>query len=40
MYGIPKIQSIELKKINKLKCPTKEAKVPLEREKKIITSRE
>jgi hypothetical protein len=40
MYRITKIQSIELKKFNKLKCPSKDASVPLGREKKAITNRE
>jgi hypothetical protein len=39
-YRIPKIQSTELKKFNKLKCPSENASVPLGREKKAITSRE
>jgi hypothetical protein len=33
----PKIQSTELKKLNKLKGPIKDAKVPLQREKKATT---
>jgi hypothetical protein len=33
-------QFTELKKINKLKCPSEDASVPLGREKKAITSRE
>jgi hypothetical protein len=40
MYRIPKIQSTELKKFNKLKCPNKDASVSLGREKKAITSGE
>ena len=32
------IQSTELKKVNKLKCPSKDASVSLGREKKAITS--
>ena len=36
-YRIPKIQSIELKKFNKLKGPNEDASVPLGREKKAIT---
>jgi hypothetical protein len=36
-YRIPKIQSTELKKLNKLKCPSE---VPLGREKKAITTEE
>ena len=40
MYRIHKIQSTELKKVNKLKCPSEDASVPLGREKKVITSRE
>jgi hypothetical protein len=39
-YRIPKIQSTELKKLNKLKCPSEDAKVSLGREKKAITSGE
>ena len=39
-YLIPKIQSTELKKFNKLKCPGEDASVPLGREKKAITSGE
>ena len=39
-YRIPKIQSTELKKLNKLKCPSEDASVPLGREKKAITSGE
>jgi hypothetical protein len=35
---MPEIQSTELKKINNLKCPIKEAPVPLGREKKGITN--
>jgi hypothetical protein len=38
MYRIPKIQFAELKKVNKLKCPSKEILVPLGREKKTITT--
>ena len=37
---IPKIQSIELKKVNKLKCPSEDTPVPLGREKKAITNGE
>ena len=33
----PKIQSTELKKVSKLKCPSEDASVPLGREKKAIT---
>ena len=40
MYRIPKIQSTELKKFNKLKRPSEDASVPLGREKKGITSGE
>jgi hypothetical protein len=40
MYKIPKIQSIELKKPNKLKCPSEDASVTLGREKYGITSGE
>jgi hypothetical protein len=39
-YRIPKIQSTELKKVNKLKCRSEDASVPLGREKKAITSGE
>jgi hypothetical protein len=37
---IPKLQFTELKKINKLKCPSEAASISLRREKKIITSGE
>ena len=37
-YRIPTIQSTELKKVNKLMCPSEDASVPLQREKKAITS--
>jgi hypothetical protein len=36
----PMIQSTELKKLNKLKCPIEDAPVSLGREKKAITSGE
>ena len=36
-YRIPKIQSTELKKVNKLKGPSEDASVPLGREMKAIT---
>jgi hypothetical protein len=36
-YRLPKIQSRELKRVNKLKCPSEDASVLLEREKKAIT---
>ena len=36
-YRVPKIQSTELKNVNKLKCPSEDASVPLGREKKAIT---
>jgi hypothetical protein len=39
-YRIPKIQSIELTKFNRLKYPNKYALVLLGREKKVITSGE
>jgi hypothetical protein len=39
-YRIPKIQFTELKKLNKLKCPSEDASVPLGRENKAITSGE
>ena len=35
-HRIPK-KSTELKKVNKLKCPSEDASVPLGREKKAIT---
>jgi hypothetical protein len=37
MYRIPKIQHTELKKLNKLKCPSADTSVPPGREKKEIT---
>jgi hypothetical protein len=37
-YRIPKIQTTALKKVNKLKCPSEDTSVPLEREKKPITT--
>jgi hypothetical protein len=40
MYRVPKIQSTELKTVNKLECPSEDASVPLGREKKEITSGE
>jgi hypothetical protein len=40
MYRIHKIQSTDLKKLNKLKGPSEEASVPVGREKKAITSGE
>jgi hypothetical protein len=39
-YRVPKIQSTELKKINKLKWPSEDTSVPLGRVKKAITSGE
>jgi hypothetical protein len=39
-YKISKIQSTELTKLNKLKCPSEDASVPLGREKKAITNGE
>ena len=39
-YRIPKIQSTEFKKLNKLKCPSEGVSVPLGRENKTITSEE
>jgi hypothetical protein len=39
-YRICKIQSTELKKVNKLKCPSEDTSVPLRREKKATTSGE
>jgi hypothetical protein len=40
MYRVLKIQSTELKKVNKLKCPSEDASIPLGRENKAITSGE
>jgi hypothetical protein len=40
LYRIPKIQYTELKKLNKLKCPSENSSVLLGREKKAITSGE
>ena len=40
MYRILKIQSTELQKVNKLKGPSEDARAPLGREKKAITSEE
>jgi hypothetical protein len=40
MYRIPKIQSTELKKVNKLKYPSENDSVPLGREKELTKSRE
>ena len=37
-YRVLKIQSTELKKFNKLKCPSEDTSAPLGREKKAITS--
>ena len=37
-YRISKIQSSELKKVNRMKDPSKDASLPLEKEKKAITS--
>jgi hypothetical protein len=36
-YRIPKIHSTGLKNLNKLKCPSEDASIPLGREKKAIT---
>ena len=36
-YRIPKIQSTELKKINKLKCPSEDSSVLLGRENKATS---
>jgi hypothetical protein len=36
-YRIPKIQSTELKKVNKLKCPSENASVSLERERRKLS---
>jgi hypothetical protein len=38
LYRIPKIHSTELKKLNKLKCPSEDSSFSLRREKKAITS--
>jgi hypothetical protein len=38
MYRIHKIQSTELKKVKKLKCPSEDTSIPLGREKKAITN--
>jgi hypothetical protein len=40
MYRLPKTQSTEFKRLNKLKCPSKDVSVPLGREKKSSTSGE
>jgi len=40
MYRISKIQSTELKKINKLKGPSEDTAVPLGREKKAMKREE
>jgi hypothetical protein len=40
MYKIPKIQSTELKNVNKLKGPSEDASVPLGREKEAIIGRD
>jgi hypothetical protein len=40
MYRIPKIESTELKKLNKLNCPSQDTSVPFGRKKKAITSAE
>jgi hypothetical protein len=37
MYRIPKIQSTELPKVDKLKVPSEDTSVSLGREKKVIT---
>ena len=39
-YRISMLHSTELKKVNKLKCPSEDAPVPLGREKKAMTSGE
>jgi hypothetical protein len=36
-FRIPVVQSTELKKVNKLKCPSEDASVPLGRDKETIT---
>jgi len=38
-YRIPRIQSTELKKVNKPKDPSEDALIPLGREKKAVTGR-
>ena len=38
-YRISMLHSTELKKVNKLKCPSEDVSVPLGREKKAKTSR-
>jgi hypothetical protein len=40
LYRLPKIQYTKFKKVNKLKCPSKDTSVPLGREKKAIPSGE
>ena len=37
MYRIPKIQTTDLKKVNKPKDPREDSSIPLGREKKAIT---
>ena len=39
-YRIHKIQSTEFKRLNKLKCPSEDASVPLGRKEKAITGGE
>jgi hypothetical protein len=39
LFIILKVQSTELRKFNKLKCPSEDASVPLEKEKRTITSK-
>ena len=39
-YRIPKIQSTELTKVNKLKGPSEDSSVPFRREKKVTISGE
>ena len=39
MFRIPTIQSTELKKLNKLQCPSQDTSVPNGRGKKTITRR-
>jgi hypothetical protein len=39
-YRISRIKSTELKRVNKLKCPSEDTSIPLGREKNAITSGE
>jgi hypothetical protein len=38
LYRIPKMQFTELKKLNKLKCPSEDPSVPLRREEREESS--